>query len=279
MGNSETNFDQDGSNNKLARMSQIFQLLGTDCKKNINIIVEQACQILNGVFSFHNRIDDEQKSLIIWSSHNRPQDIETCFDKEGHICWEATIKGQNKPISLPNLEDTPYFTTDPYVKKYNLKSYLGFPIRLNETTIGSLCIVDTKKRQFSNDDVHIIQMLAAALSLEEERLSEKERYQILVESANDAIFIIQDDQFKFANPRALGLTGYDLNSIDKRGFLKLVHPKDRPLLKQNCNRRVKNEDFQSTYSFRLIDKSKKTIWVQINAVRIIWEGQPAVEQV
>ena len=38
------------------------------------------------------------------------------------------------------------------VKEYNIQSYLGVPIKLDETVMGSLCVLDTKKRQFSKDE-------------------------------------------------------------------------------------------------------------------------------
>ncbi|MCF6248747.1 MAG: response regulator [Desulfobacula sp.] len=206
MRNSVTDFDEDGSNNKLAGMAQIFQLLGTDCKKNIAIIVEQTCQILDGICSFYNRIDDKHKSLIIRAGHNQDLNIKNHFDKEGHICWEATIKGKDKPVILPDLENTIFFETDPYVKKYNLKSYLGFPIRLNNTAIGSLCVFYTKKRQFSDDEIHIIQMLAAALSLEEERIRDISRVKDLEAK------LLRAEKMELIGTMAGGVA-HDLNNI------------------------------------------------------------------
>ena len=271
-----TALDQNETDTQLARMAQIFHLLGTDCRQNIQIIVEQTCRILNGACSLYNRIDESRESLVVWAGHQTPEDFDTRLGKQGSICWEATIKGQNKPVMIPDLEKTDFFLTDPNVQRYHIKSYLGFPIQLNNAVIGSLCIADTRKRRFADNEIHIIQTLAAALSLEEERLSEKERYRILVESSNDAIFIIQDTAVKFANPRAHELTGYDPDTISPLHFSKLIHPEDRGWIVQNHERRLSGENVQSTYAFRLIDSRQRTIWVQINAVRILWENRPAV---
>ncbi|NOX35373.1 MAG: PAS domain S-box protein [Deltaproteobacteria bacterium] len=283
MENQGMNFLEKGSSDKLARMAQIFHLMGTDSKKNIDIILEQACYILDGACSLYSRMDDRQKSLKVWAGYNCPDDLGKEFGKEGHICWETTIKGGDKPVILPDLEATPFFTTDPYIRKYNLKSYLGFPVKLKNTVIGSLCILDAKTREFTKDEVNCIQTLAAALSLEEERLAleqeiieEKKRYRILVENANDAIYIIQDGFIKFANPKTIELSGYKWKKLKKMYFLSLVHPDDQEKILQNHIKRLKGEKFGSTYSFRIINKKKVTNWVQLNAVRIIWEGKPAV---
>ncbi|MFA5904429.1 MAG: ATP-binding protein [Desulfobacula sp.] len=193
MGNPGMDFRQTGFNEKSARTAQIFDLLGTDCRKNIDIILEQTWQILDGVCSLYNRIDQKQNSLIVWAGHNTPQGLESEFSAKGHICWEATIKKENRVVAIPDIKKTPFYHSDPYVKQYNLKSYLGFPVKLRQKVIGSLCIVDTKTREFTQDDLYCIKALAKALSLEEERLllenelvEEKEKYRSLVEKLERA---------------------------------------------------------------------------------------------
>lgn len=189
----ETDLRQTGSSEKLAGLAHIFHLLGTDCRRNIYIILEQTRQILDGVCSLYNRIDEKQKSLVVWAGHKRPDDLETESAAAGHICWEAAIQEENRAVAIPDIEKIPFFHTDPHVKQYGLKSYLGFPVKLRNRVIGSLCIVDTKTREFTDDDLHCIRTLAAALSLEEERLAletelmeEKEKYRILEEKLDRA---------------------------------------------------------------------------------------------
>ncbi len=128
MVNSGKDSEQTSSSDLLAKMANLFNLLGTDSRKNIDTILKQTCHTLNGACSLYNRIDDKQKSLMVWASHNLPDDFDDHFDAKGHICWEATIKGADKPVILPDLESTPFFLSDPYVDKYKLKSYLGFPV-------------------------------------------------------------------------------------------------------------------------------------------------------
>lgn len=283
MRNPGMDFKQTGSSEKLARMAHIFNLLGTDCRRNIDIILEQTWQILDGVCSLYNRIDKKEKSLIIWAGHNTPRGLETESGAEGHICWEATVKEKNRAVAIPDIEKTPFFDTDPHVRRYNLKSYLGFPVKLRNCVIGSLCIVDTKTREFTDDDLHCIKALAASLSLEEERLAletelieEKKKYRILVENANDAIYIIQDGFFKFANPRTIELSGYSWESLKLIHFTDLIHADDRDMVLKNHIRRLDGEKLAVPYSFRIINKKKEPISVQINAAQIIWEGKPAV---
>ena len=38
------------------------------------------------------------------------------------------------------------------VKEFNIQSYLGIPIIVKENVMGSLCVLDTKKRGFSKEE-------------------------------------------------------------------------------------------------------------------------------
>jgi len=46
------------------------------------------------------------------------------------------------------------------VKEYNIKSYLGVPIMIKENVMGSLCVLDTKKRGFSKSEHQSLNSLA-----------------------------------------------------------------------------------------------------------------------
>ncbi len=188
MKNSGMNLKQAVYSGKLAKVANLFHFLGMDCKKNIDIILEQTCHILDVGCALYCRIDDKQKSLKLWAGHNCPEGFDKNFDACGTLFRETLMTMESTSVIFSDLENTSFFTTDPAIPKYNLKSYLGFPVTLKKTVIGSLCVLDTKPRVFTTDEVHCIQTLAAALSLEEERLAlaqevleEKEKYRILLE--------------------------------------------------------------------------------------------------
>jgi GAF domain-containing protein len=154
---------------KLEKLSGLFNLLGSDPQHNIDILVEGACTIVQGACALYNRLDDATSSLCTWSIHNRPPDYCMTDSPSGHICYEATIQGQDKPVVISNLEGTVWETSDANVKKFGLKSYIGYPVQHRGKTVGSLCVVDVKPREFSASDVLIINILAKAMSVEEER--------------------------------------------------------------------------------------------------------------
>lgn len=267
---------------KISKLSGIFSHLGGDPKKNIDIIVQQTCEILEGVCSIYNRLDDKKKSLYVSSGCNLPSDFDREDTPDGHICYEATINGKDKPVILEDLEGTTYEETDPNVKKYGLESYLGFPVLLGGKTIGSLCIVDMKKRNFTPTEVNIISTLAKAVSLEEERKqaemalrTSEEKYRLVIENANETISVAQDGMIKFVNLKATELTGYTGDELTSTPFSEFIHQDDREMVLEHQLKRLRGEDLPHIYSFRIVDKGGNEKYVEINAIRIDWDGAPA----
>ena len=162
------------SHNSIA-MGDMFTSMGSDCQANIDMIVRQACELTGGAASLYNRLDEREKSLVVWSGHNLPADMPPMDVPRGHICYEATIHGRDQTIAISNLDETGYRYTDPSVTRYGLKSYLGHPVHLRDKAIGSLAVVDGRIRQFGPGEIGTIQILARALSLEEERKASLER--------------------------------------------------------------------------------------------------------
>ncbi len=106
------------------------------------------------------------------------------------------------------------------------------------------------------------------------RLSE-EKYRLLVENANDAIFIVQEGQIKFANQRARQM-GNELGvELDRVPFAQYIHPDDRDLVLERHKIRIEGEKLPDTYAFRLVGHDDQVMWVELNAVKINWQDKPA----
>ncbi|MDJ0810037.1 MAG: PAS domain S-box protein [Desulfobacterales bacterium] len=103
----------------------------------------------------------------------------------------------------------------------------------------------------------------------------EEKYRKLIETATDAIFIIQDGQVKFPNPRAKQMGEKMGVNLEKHAFFEYVAPEDQNMILERHFRRLKGEVVPSTYNFRLLRKSGEKFWVEVNAVMITWEGRPA----
>ncbi|MFC2156182.1 PAS domain S-box protein, partial [Acidobacteriota bacterium] len=110
----------------------------------------------------------------------------------------------------------------------------------------------------------------------EEALRESERqYRLLVDSANEAIGVVQDFKFCFVNPKLVEISDYNEEELMSRPVLEFTLPEDRELLGDRIRRRLAGEALSSDFDFRIIAKDNSTRWVNANAVRIEWNGRPA----
>jgi PAS domain S-box-containing protein len=110
----------------------------------------------------------------------------------------------------------------------------------------------------------------------EEALQESEKqYRLLVENANDAIYILQDDLIKFHNPKAERMLGYPGDELSSLPFINIIHPKDREMVSETQASILNGDPFPNVYSFKLINKTGEELWGQLNSVLITWAGKPA----
>ncbi|RJQ75578.1 MAG: PAS domain S-box protein [Desulfobacteraceae bacterium] len=103
----------------------------------------------------------------------------------------------------------------------------------------------------------------------------EDKYRILVENANDAIFVLQDGRIRFANPKALALGGVLAEDLEKVPFSEYLHPAEKETVIERHEKRLQGEKILSMYPLRIITRKGDMFWAEVNAVRIDWEGRPA----
>ncbi|WP_022665521.1 hybrid sensor histidine kinase/response regulator [Desulfospira joergensenii] len=281
---------------KAVQLTQLFHMLGTDCKKNIDKITEQACSLLGTCFSFCLRVDNDSFKVSVLAGRNLPEGFEEGLKHCSSFFGKNDIEAVDPVYLIPDMTRARIIGADTLVENFGLRAWLAVP--LPGTVTDLLCTADTQPREFSRDDIEILKSLAAALARETRQLEAgraappdpgqrldsgikgpvgpAEKYRVLIENINDCIYLIQDGFIKFANPKTADLSGYPMEELLKIPFMDIVHPGDSRKVMEKHKQRLKGEDFGSTYSFRALNRQGKTIWVQVNSVRVIWEGQPAI---
>ncbi|MGD9366761.1 MAG: response regulator [Desulfobacteraceae bacterium] len=106
-------------------------------------------------------------------------------------------------------------------------------------------------------------------------LNSKEKYRLLVENANDAIFVTQDDRIKFANSKTTRMIGYGPSELMDVPFAELIHPDDRNLVLCRYFEPSHGNQPPRRYSFRISDAAGQILWIDLNRVEIEWEGRSA----
>ena len=146
---------------------------GTDPDKNIQLITETVGEITGAACTLYNRRRGEM--LVTEAGWKVPPDLNKSDQGEGHICFDVIKGGGDQPTIITDLQHSRYAETDPNVKKYNLQSYIGYPVKLNNEVVASLCAVFGSTIKLGNYPLHLLQILSKAASMEEERNKAQQR--------------------------------------------------------------------------------------------------------
>jgi PAS domain S-box-containing protein len=131
----------------------------------------------------------------------------------------------------------------------------------------------TNELQRTNEELSLenIERRRAEIALRES----EEKYRLLVNNADTAIFIAQDGVIKFPNPKTMELTGYSALELALNPFTNLIHTDDRELVTERHQARLTGEKVPNSYEFKFLNKDGQELWAHLNTALISWEGRPA----
>ncbi|MFZ7113394.1 MAG: PAS domain-containing hybrid sensor histidine kinase/response regulator [Desulfatiglandales bacterium] len=110
-----------------------------------------------------------------------------------------------------------------------------------------------------------------------ERLKDsEEKYRLLVNNSQDAIFIVQDDVVKFCNPRTEDMTGYSAAELAEMSFDCLIRPEDKAAFKDGRNKGVQDQGDGNGIALRIRNRKGDILWGHLTTTEAAWEGRSAV---
>ena len=168
-------------------------------------------------------------------------------------------------------------------KSAGFRSLLAFPLLSEGRMMGAMSVGSRRADGISGMvrdallplSVHLGSALARIRAEEHLRDSE-EKYRILVESATDAIVIVQDGKIKFPNPVALSMTGYSREEMVGMDYLALIHSDEQGVAMDRHSQRLSGELAGKPHDYRFVTKSGEVKLAQVSGIFIKWEGRPAV---
>jgi|GEM_PF-6779074 len=145
-----------------------------------------------------------------------------------------------------------------------------------------LLLLDAASTRRTGEWATLAQLVAVIVAgeLDKERLFHElaeieEKFDNLVERANDGIVIVQNRAMVYANQMLLATVGYGAEELLGRPFSEFVAETDRDRMVDIYTRRMRGEDVPPLYEATLVRKDGSLMPVEINAGIIHYQGKPA----
>ncbi len=156
-----------GGVDRLGKLNSCFLDFGADPLENIGRLTAVCGELLGAACALYNRL--EHGMLCSLGRWNAPADFNPVDRPDGHICYDVIRQAADGVLVICNLPDTPYARTDPNVLPYNLRTYIGTAVKLGGASVGSLCAVFQTDYLPGEEDKQVLQAIAKAIAVEEER--------------------------------------------------------------------------------------------------------------
>ncbi len=169
-----------------------------------------------------------------------------------------------------------YHTNDPEFApiKYHLQALKGQQVtyEMNYHDRYYKCTVEP----FKDINNSIIGAIGVSLDITEEKQAQEalqkqeELYKTLIEHANDAIYLLNDNWFEYVNPKFEDLFGYTKKEVCRKdfNFMNLVAPESHQIVKQRSEARKRGETIPPKYEFKVVTKNQGIKDVEVNTVPI-----------
>ncbi len=169
---------------RLARINDCVLGFGPDPDVNISSLTELAGDSLGGIAAFYHRVvPTGLERSIAW---NIPDERLGVIVDEGHISLDVLGEDAEHLHVIRNLHESGYAVTDPDVTSLGIRTYAGRIVRVGGEPLGILCVLFTQDFIATESDRKLFGIVAAAISVEEERKSSAQQLVSAKESAEAA---------------------------------------------------------------------------------------------
>jgi len=187
----------------------------------------------------------------------------------------------SEPVVVRDLNAEKRFRGPQLLLDHKIVSGVSVIIGEPQNPLGVLGAHTATYREFSENEAVFLQTVANILAKAmkqkkaEEGLRESEgKYRTLTESSLSGIFINRGGKYVFVNNRFAQIYGYTPEELIGKDCIELVHPDDRETARQRLSEAL-SRGFEPQ-EVRGITKDGRTIWCEVVATRIRYEGEPAI---
>jgi PAS domain S-box-containing protein len=247
-------------------------LLDLRAEAHLDRLTELTCRLLHVPMALVSVIDEER--FYFKSSHGLPAPVVEQGDLPlaNVICRHLlAIRG---PLIIRDTRTHPLVCELDFAR-LGVVAYLGVPLRTTDGKIlGSLCAMDNRVRDWSEDDLHLLQRMAdsvmaeievrVALRQREESDAARERSEeslrVLSDTVPGFVFIFdQDGGCEYVNERFVQHTGLSAEACLGRGWHAALHPEDIKAVQEAWATGIRG-CVMTEVEFRMRDRDDRCRW-------------------
>jgi PAS domain S-box-containing protein len=189
-----------------------------------------------------------------------------------HSFCRHTVEG-GEPLIIEDAREHPLVRDNLSIREYDVAAYLGVPLRTADGfVVGSFCVVDTKPRRWTEDEVLMLRDLADSaiteIELRRELIGREQALMLLQEQRDFAVQVLSamgqgltvtnnDGRFEYVNPAFARMVGGEPEELIGRAPLEFAAPAD-PALGERARTRPR-EGQPTSYETRLT-RADGSIW-------------------
>ncbi len=209
-----------------------YQILDSAPEAIFDRIVALAARMFNVPIALINLID--QNRYWIKANHGLEDSQLQQGERQTSFCAYTILSDQ--VLVVPDAQIDTRFADNPHVAgQTKVRFYAGAPLQTSDGyNLGTICVVDSQPRTFSEAEQANLQDLAAVvinqleLRLAARKLEEsEERFRSMVQHSSDVITVLDvDGVYQYVSPSAAQIVGYQPADLLGKRSLDYIHPED-----------------------------------------------------
>ncbi|HSJ25375.1 MAG TPA: PAS domain S-box protein [Longimicrobiales bacterium] len=253
-------------------------------------VVVSACERLHAPAAVLTLVQDGEARVL--GSVGLPEDVSGPELQVLPVTLQEQIATLSEPLVIHGGADVAPAAS-------GLQACVAVPVHgVGGGAAGVLAVLDGSSRTWSEDDVRDLQDLAGSAAadfdhvLEQRRIGSRPRradglmagllleapmFRQLVEQSLVGIALIQDNYFRYVNPRLAEIFGYTVEQMyEMSDVLDVVLEEDREMVAENMRKRLSGEIDSMRYSFRGRRRDGSVVLLETHGTRTELDGRPAV---
>ena len=149
-------------------------------------------------------------------------------------------------------------------------------VEQSQSTERNLEVSERRRLGLAVNNVGLQQEIDERHRVEHALRESEAKFRLVAETAPCAIWILQGEKLVYVNRYAESLSGYSRDELFSMNAWDLVDPEFRTMGEQRYSARLRGENPEPRYQFRIRTKAGELRWLDFSGARTNFDGKPAI---